>query len=142
MSLMKKFSLALSLDVIRFFGTNFTFTFENNHKICRLTSVVMGISAMQHRVAIGGNRPPDINPRTWKRKREHSQKIYMDNMLAVTQINHESSQIWACLFLLLSCLTTVALVGLQVGFAAREVKPLQESYSSWARSGATFINKN
>ena len=102
----------------------------------------MGISAMQHRVAIGGNRPPDINPRTWKRKREHSQKIYMDNMLAVTQINHESSQIWACLFLLLSCLTTVALVGLQVGFAAREVKPLQESYSSWARSGATFINKN
>ena len=79
-----------------------------------ITSVTMGVTAQQHRVAIGCNRPPAHNLKLCKRRHQYSRQHAFANLLALDDIRKESNMVWETVIsaFLLPCLATLVGYGL------------------------------
>ena len=79
-----------------------------------ITSVTMGVTAQQHRVAIGCNRPPAHNLKLCKRRHQYSRQHAFANLLALDDIRKESNMVWETIIFafLLPCLATLVGYGL------------------------------
>ena len=75
------------------------------------TSVAMGISAQQHRVAIGGYNPPDLSKKICKKRRQYDRQQSVNNLLAVEGIKQENGTIWETLFFAIILPCVIAAIG-------------------------------